>query len=42
MPAFLAGLFRVLMSYMGRLLATFLPSLKTLFFQDACFSRWSF
>ena len=33
MPAFLDGLFRVLMSYMGRLLATFLPSLKTLFFQ---------
>ena len=32
MPAFLAGLFRVLMSYIGRLLVTFLPSLKTLFF----------
>ena len=33
MPAFLAGLLRVLMSYLGRLLVTFLPSLKTLFFQ---------
>lgn len=33
MPAFLAGLLRVLMSYLGRLFVTFLPSLKTLFFQ---------
>lgn len=33
MPTFLAGLLRVLMSYLGRLLVTFLPSLKTLFFQ---------
>ena len=32
MPAFLAGLFRVLMSYIGRLLVTFMPSLKTLIF----------